>query len=229
MRKLKRVALIIAVTIIGIVLSMVTSFAASNDLDNSQVFSNQFSSNDSSELIFSSGTASNHHYTIPRNTPTPLEGVRWPSAHVRIYLATQDPQIKTAFRDAVKRWNKSRVIHFTWTKKQNKAQVIATDGDLSDNSNNSNQVGYTTSQLGSTQTKFNPDTHELIKATSTLDATQLVAANRRFRSMVAQHELGHAIGLAHAPEYEHSVMVPRNIKTGITKNDIKSVRELYGE
>ncbi|WP_263853153.1 M10 family metallopeptidase domain-containing protein [Limosilactobacillus reuteri] len=41
--------------------------------------------------------------------------------------------------------------------------------------------------------------------------------------------MGHALGLAHAPEYEHSVMIPRNIKNGITKNDAKTLRMLYRE
>ncbi|MCC4350111.1 matrixin family metalloprotease [Limosilactobacillus reuteri] len=67
------------------------------------------------------------------------------------------------------------------------------------------------------------------KATSTLDPNQLDYTNKEFRSEVAQHELGHALGLAHAPEYEHSVMIPRNIKNGITKNDAKTLRTLYRE
>jgi predicted Zn-dependent protease len=167
-----------------------------------------------------------HHYAIPQNTPVPLEGIRWPSKKVTICMQTDDPHIQQAFRDAVKRWNKTKAIHFRWIKNANKAEVIAQSGDLSDNSQSAT-VGYVTSQLGSTKTEFDPDTHTLIRATSTLDATQLDYTSRHFRSEVAQHELGHAIGLAHAPSYAHSVMIPRNIQTGITKNDVKSVRMLY--
>lgn len=89
-------------------------------------------------------------------------------------------------------------------------------------------MGYVSSQLGSTSTEYNPDTHALIQAQSTLDAGSLDYANLNFRTEVAEHELGHALGLAHAPEYMHSVMIPRNVKTGITKEDRTTVRLLYG-
>lgn len=172
------------------------------------------------------GGHASHHYGIPQDTPVPLEGIRWPSRRITICLQTDDPKIRQAFRDAVKRWNATKAIHFVWIRNSKRAQVIAQDGDLSDNTRPAT-IGYVTSQLGSTETKFNPDTNTLLKATSTLDPTQLDYANRQFRSEVAQHELGHAIGLAHAPIYEHSVMIPRNIRTGITNNDVESVRMLY--
>lgn len=171
-------------------------------------------------------TPSNHKLAIPRSTPTPLEGIRWRRRTVWIYMKTTDPQLKTAFRSAVKKWNQVKAVKLKWTKNEDKANIIATDGDLSANTNNTG-VGYQTAQLGETKTEYNPDTHELYRATSILDPYQLDYTNPNFRSEVAQHELGHALGLAHAPEYQHSVMVPRNIRTGITNQDRKSIRLLY--
>ncbi|MBB1063408.1 M57 family metalloprotease [Limosilactobacillus fastidiosus] len=171
-------------------------------------------------------TPSNKKIAIPRDTPTPLEGVRWQKKTIWIYMRTSDPRLKSAFQNAVKNWNKVKEIKIKWTKDEDKANIIAADGDLSANNTN-NGVGYQTAQLGETKTEYNPDTHELHKATSILDPYQLDYTNPNFRSEVAQHELGHALGLAHAPEYEHSVMVPRNIRTGITKNDRKSIHLLY--
>lgn len=166
-----------------------------------------------------------HPLAIPTNTPTPTEGYRWLHRRVYIYMATQDPKMKKAYHTAVTAWNKAKVVKFVWTSNRSKANVVADSGDLSTGSQP--DVGYVTAQLGSTQTRYNPDYHTMISATSTLDSTQLAYVNPQYRARVAEHELGHALGLAHAPEYEHSVMVPRNIRSGITKQDRKTLRMMY--
>lgn len=182
--------------------------------------STDFSFNDSDE------TSNKQKLAIPRDTPTPLEEIRWRKKTVLIYMRTTDPQLKTAFRNAVKKWNQVKAVKIKWTKDEEKANIIATDSDLSSNATN-NGGGYQITQLGETKTEYNPDTHELHRATSILDPYQLDYTNANFRTEVAEHELGHALGLAHAPEYEHSVMVPRNIRTGITKNDRQTLKMLY--
>lgn len=164
--------------------------------------------------------------TIPSSSPIPLEGYRWPSRQITVYMATQDHQVQVAFRVAVKKWNQTKAVHLHWIKSRQRAEVIVTDGDLQTTGNSN--VGYVTSQLGSTETQFNPDTHAMIRAKSTLDAAKLRYVNRQYRDHVAEHELGHALGLAHAPEDYQSVMIPRNIRRGISKLDRQALRNLYG-
>lgn len=221
---MRKIILVVATIFAGLMISVNVN---ADQFPNASPFNSSAESSTETELnIDTNNGRTSHHYEIPQNTPVPLEGIRWPSQRVTICLQTDDPKIRQAFQDAVKRWNATKAIHFVWIKDPKQAQVVAQNGDLSDNTHPAT-VGYVTSQLGSTETKFNPDTNTLIKATSTLDPTQLDYTNRQFRSEVAQHELGHSIGLAHAPTYEHSVMISRNIRTGITKNDVESVRMLY--
>ena len=180
-------------------------------------------SGDSSQAI----RAAKHQLYLPSKTPLPLEGYRWPATHLKIYLATRNQPLMTAFRDAVKAWNSTGVVHLTWTRHRCQADIIAETGDLSA-SQATPEVGVVTTQLGSTRSEYNPDTHALIRARSTLDAPHLGYTSRIFRSEVAQHELGHALGLAHAPQSSHSVMIPNNVRTGITKEDRQTIRLLYG-
>ena len=163
--------------------------------------------------------------SLPSGTPTPIEGYRWPTRNLRIYMQTRDKALQMAFRGAVRAWNNTGAVHISWCRDEDRADIIAQDGSLT--STAPTTVGYVSSQLGSTSTEYNPDTHALIRARSTLDAGQLDYTNRTFRTEIAEHELGHALGLAHAPEYMHSVMIPRNVKTGITKDDRATVRLLY--
>lgn len=168
-----------------------------------------------------------HPLAMPKKTPTPVEGYRWSKRRIYIYMDGDDPQVKLAFKDAVKAWNRSKIIHFVWTKHASHANVFAKSGDLSADSVDNSIGASNHHDLGATQSSYDPDKHALLTATSILDPNALRFSSRSFRSKVAQHELGHALGLAHAPEYEDSVMIPRNVRSGITKLDLKTLKALY--
>ena len=75
--------------------------------------------------------AAKHQLYLPSKTPLPLEGYRWPATHLKIYLATRNQPLMTAFRDAVKAWNSTGVVDLTWTRHRCQADIIAETGDLS--------------------------------------------------------------------------------------------------
>lgn len=192
-----------------------------------------FNSSENTSEDFSSDTnspataAAKKTQVIPSQTAIPTEGVRWPHHRVYIYMDTSDRPIAQGFRRAVKQWNRTTAVHLVWTKKRKKADIFAQSRDMQ-SYNSDSSLGRTTAQLGATGISYNPDTHALIRANSALNGPVLDHSSLYYRSVVAQHELGHALGLAHAPEYENSVMVPTNVKTGITKTDRKAIRQLYG-
>lgn len=62
-----------------------------------------------------------------------------------------------------------------------------------------------------------------------LDNTDLLKENDQYITRVAEHELGHAIGLDHTSEDAHSIMKPYNPDCDITDQDVQSVKSIYQE
>ena len=156
---------------------------------------------------------------------TPLEGYKWPSKNVSIAITSTDPRTKQAFADAINAWNNTGAIDFQLTDRDQDANIVANDKDLSSGDQDYGDV--ITEELGQTNTEYDPSTKILSYATSSLDINKLANRSREYRMWVAEHELGHAIGLDHADQHANSVMVPANPKTGITSMDINAVRNLY--
>lgn len=156
---------------------------------------------------------------------TPLEGYQWPNKNVTIAITSTNSRTKQAFLDAINAWNNTGSIKFQLVNRDQDANIIADDKDLSSGDQDYGDV--TTEELGQTDTEYNPNTKILNHAESSLDINKLASSSREYRMWVAEHELGHAIGLNHADQHADSVMVPANPKTGITSMDINAVNSLY--
>lgn len=160
------------------------------------------------------------------NDATPLEGYKWPNRNVTVAITSTDPRTKQAFNDAINAWNKTGAINFQLTDHDQDADIVADDKDLS--ADDQDYGAAISEELGQTNTEYDPSNKILSHAESSLDINKLANSSREYRMWVAEHELGHAIGLDHADQHANSVMIPANPRAGITSMDVNAVHEMYG-
>lgn len=163
----------------------------------------------------------------PANSTDPTSGYKWPKNTVQCVINTTNPKLILAYKDAINAWNQTGAFHFQLTTDK-QAPITLGEQDLS--STKSDNGIETSQELGVTDVSYYPEQHLLAKADVKLDNDpMLLNNNRQYIAWVAEHELGHAIGLAHTAQNADSVMVPANPTHGITNNDIITVKQLYNK
>lgn len=167
-------------------------------------------------------------YEIPKNTPIPLENFRWANPHkLTIYLNTDNNEAKQAYQQAIHDWNNTHLVTLTLTNDSAHADISANIADYSAQTKHTNNTIIET--LGLTKTNYDTTTHQSQHANCAIDIQQLHQYSPQERAWVAEHELGHALGLWHAKPGTNSIMVPANQKGGITNLDTDSLKALYQE
>lgn len=163
-------------------------------------------------------------------TPTPTEGYAWTKPKATVFIKSTNPQIVNAYKKAIDMWNQTGSFKLIPTNNP-QANIICQDQDLSKNTKDDGQ--YITKRLGITYTNSKVDQNNGIKilthADVNLDNTDLLKENDQYITRVAEHELGHAIGLDHTSEDAHSIMKPYNPDRDITDQDVQSVKSIYHE
>ena len=150
-----------------------------------------------------------------RAAVTPFGSLRFPQPTATINVSGPAATL-TAWNTAIKAWNKTGV--FTFTKVTGKAQIKA--DSWSNLTTDKNVAGLT--QLSS-------NNGVTIDSAVTGINTAVLKFYRYSKSswaIVAEHELGHVIGLQHNPS-KNSVMYFQNRYVGIQAVDTQSVREHY--
>lgn len=178
----------------------------------------------------------NKSYTSASSTqPTfttlnPNSGYKWNTPNATVYIKTNNPMLIQAYKNAINAWNQTNSFKFVLTNNP-QSQIICDERNLTSTKQDD---GLTTSQeLGNTETSYLQQAKLIQHANVVLDNSGLLTEendkhNSQYATWVAEHELGHAIGLDHTAQNANSVMVPSNPQHGITENDIITVKQLYG-
>ena len=213
-----RTALLLALVILGFYFyaNHSSSQLASNlsvIFDNAKTY---FSSNQETML----GDVSEGLESLQTDDYSSYSGARWSTNGASIYIESSDPTFRQAYETAIANWNATGVFSFVLVEDPNQADILATD--YSDQE---------TQAAGLAETQTNALTNQIQSVTVYMNSFYLLneSYGYSFERIVhtAEHELGHAIGLAH-DDTEDSVMQSAGSHYGIQETDIAAVRQLYG-
>lgn len=141
------------------------------------------------------------------------------SATVYIDIADDEANYRQAWQEAIQKWNSYGVFKLTTTSDEEKADIVLKTENES-----------TTGEAGVTKTEYvqsyDGSSAYFTKATGYLNTYYLSQYSWSRVVNTAEHELGHAMGLAHTDDY-NSVMYPRGSEHGIEATDVTKLKELY--
>lgn len=149
---------------------------------------------------------------------TPFGAQRFTHATATYVITTNSPYYRRVWRQAVTAWNKTGAFKFRLTSARTAAIKLSVDSSRSANRYD-DDVGVT---------DYRAENNILKSVTCSLNSGLMAAYGYSYndRLHVAEHELGHAMGLDHNPS-KNSVMYYRNRNIGIRAVDVNGVKARY--
>ncbi|HJE86867.1 MAG TPA: matrixin family metalloprotease [Levilactobacillus hammesii] len=149
---------------------------------------------------------------------TPFGPERFAQDHATYAITTKSAYYQRIWRSAVKAWNKTGAFDFKLAPAKS-AQIKLSTASASQAKQLGKDVGLT---------EYWARRDYFVKISSELNPSLLhsYGYSRSDDLHVAEHELGHAMGLAHNPS-KHSVMYYENRSVGIQQVDINGVKARY--
>ena len=158
---------------------------------------------------------------------------------IGIRLLPEDKSTFRIYKKAIKAWNKTGVVHLRYDPHDNMPDIDCGSQRFAavhkiDSKISSDWLGYTWRSTRDGHPGYK-GSNLLVYSEVTIDPTWIKKYSKcnhmnykKLELSVAEHEIGHALGLDHVKQHDHSVMTPVVDKaTLITKEDVQRLRELY--
>lgn len=168
-----------------------------------------------------------HQVQAKRNRyDTPLSGFRWPSRTITYRYSKMPAKYRLIYSQAIQKWNSYRIVHFKQVKSHPDAQLMVKSLVAK---NNHEDTGLTTYQYSiGIKGWFHP--YGIFTHADVCLSNQVFNScgfDHLKRVHVAEHELGHVMGLNHNLMTSKSIMLPETADSHISKYDLASLKFWY--
>ena len=166
---------------------------------------------------------------------------RWPDPNnitIGVRALPEEKDVFRVYKKAIKAWNKTGVVHLKYDDNEPDidcdAEGFAAEHKIDPKHYSTRNLGVTNCSTRDGNSGYNGS--NLIDGASVkIDPTGIKKYAKRnhmnykkLELSVAEHEIGHALGLEHVKQHDHSVMRPVADKSIlIAKEDIRHLRKLY--
>lgn len=154
-------------------------------------------------------------------SPTPVNKYRYAKKKASYYTKSTSKYYRTIWNDSRKAWNKSKVFKWSTTKNKKSRSYATTVSRTTGVWTNATGMAYNGKGFDS---KGNQTGAGMYLNRAILKKYQY---NKKQRTNVAIHEMGHALGLSHNNAGSVSVMNPANRRYALRNCDIKGAKKVY--